>query len=268
VPSLDETLAELKAVKLEDASAFHHAFYGGSNGELALVGDFDPHSVQELVTGLLGDWQSPAAYTRIPSTFEAIAPTSITLETPDKANAFFMAGLPLAIQDSNPDHPALLLGNFMLGGGFLNSRLATRIRVKDGLSYGVGSRYTASAQDAFGSWVTQAIYAPQNAAKLEAAFREELAKVLESGFTAEEITSAKDGWLQAQQMSRAQDSELAGKLATGLFTGRTLAFQADLERKVKALTADQIRDALRKYLDPAKLTLVKAGDFAKPAEKH
>ena len=32
-----------------------------------------------------------------------------------------------------------LMGNYMLGGGFLNSRLATRIRVKEGLSYGVGS---------------------------------------------------------------------------------------------------------------------------------
>ena len=59
--------------------------------------------------------------------------------TPDKANAFFVAGINLKLRDDHPDYPALLLGNYMLGGGFLNSRLATRMRQKDGLSYGVGS---------------------------------------------------------------------------------------------------------------------------------
>jgi zinc protease len=199
--------------------------------------------------------------------FQDAKPETITLEIPDKANAFFLAGLNLPIQDTDPDHPALVLGNFMLGGGFLNSRLATRIRVKEGLSYGVGSQYHANAKDKAGAWTAYAIYAPQNAAKLEAAFREELAKVLASGFTAEEIRAAKRGWLQNQQMARAQDGELASILAGGLLNARTLAFQAELEQKVLALTNDQIQGALKKYLDPARLTLVKAGDFAKTAKK-
>ena len=268
VASLDESLAEYKAVTVADAKAFHGAFYGADHGELALVGAFDPQELQALVNRLLGDWKSPAAYTRIPSVFIQTKAEGITLETPDKANAFFLAGLNLAIQDTDPDHPAMVLGNFMLGGGFLNSRLATRIRVKEGLSYGVGSQYSAAAKDQAGHWSAYAIYAPQNAAKLEAAFREELDKVRASGFTAEEIKAAKSGWLQSQQMSRAQDPELASRLARGLSDNRSMAFQAELEQKVLALTNAQIQAALVKFLEPAKLTLVKAGDFAKASEKH
>jgi len=261
VATLDETIAELKDAKLEDAKAFHRAFYGASNGELALVGDFDPKETQALVANLLGAWPSPAPYARVKNVYQDAPALAATLQVADKPNAFFLAGLNLQVQDTDADYPALALGNFMMGGGFLNSRLATRIRVKEGLSYGVGSMFQASAGDRAGSWVAYAICAPQNAGKLEAAFQEELAKALESGFTAEEIKAAKPGWLQSQQMVRAQDRELGGRIATTLEWNRTLAFQAELEKQVLALTNEQIQAAFRKHLDPKRLTIVKAGDF-------
>ena len=49
-----------------------------------------------------------------------------SFETPDKANAFFVGAFNFEFRDDNPDYPALVLGNYMLGGGFLNSRLAVR----------------------------------------------------------------------------------------------------------------------------------------------
>ena len=64
---------------------------------------------------------------------------------------------------------------------------------------------------------------------------------------------------------RAQDAPLARTLATDLYIKRTLAWDAALEKKVEALTGEQILAAMRKYLDPAKMTIVKAGDFAKGA---
>ena len=187
----------------------------------------------------------------------------MSFQTPDKANAFFVAGLNLKVRDDNPDYPALLLGNYMLGGGGLNSRLAARIRQKEGLSYGVGSGINISAFDEFGRLTATAIYAPQNLEKLETAFKEEIARMLKDGFTAEEVTAAKSGYLQSRQVSRAQDNELANRLNNYLFIGRTLTFDADLDAKLQALTPEQINAAMRKYVDPAKITIVKAGDFAK-----
>ena len=71
----------------------------------------------------------------------------MTILTPDKENAVYLAGLSMPIKDDNPDYPALLVGNFILGGGGLSSRIADRLRQKDGLSYGAGSMLGASPLD-------------------------------------------------------------------------------------------------------------------------
>jgi zinc protease len=151
----------------------------------------------------------------------------------------------------------------MLGGGFLSSRMAARIRQKEGLSYSVGSGFNASSWDETGTFQAFAIYAPENAEKLEAAFKDEIARALKDGFTADEIEQAKKGWLGAQQLSRAQDRELTGRLNNYLFINRTVAWDATLAESIKNLTAEQIVAAMRKYIDPNKITIVKAGDFAK-----
>jgi zinc protease len=259
----DEDVAELKTITLDDLKKFYADFYGASNGELAVIGDFDDKEITKLTGELFGDWKSPRPYERIANKYQDIAPVNKMLETPDKANAFFLAGLNMSVRDDDPDYPALVLGNYMLGGGFLNSRLGTRIRQKEGLSYGVGSQLQASALDKSGSFLAYAIYAPQNVERLEAAFKEEIARALKDGFTEDEVKAAKSGWLQSRQVSRAQDNELAGKLASYLFLNRTLAWDADFEKKVMALTPDEIAAALRRHLDPAKITIVKAGDFSK-----
>jgi zinc protease len=259
----DEDIAELKAARLEDARAFYKDFYGASHGELAVVGDFDPKEIQALAGELFGNWKSPKAFTRVPRPYQEVAAVSNSFEAPDKANAFFVAGENLAVQDTDPDYPALVLGNYMLGGGFLNSRLAVRIRQKEGLSYGVGSQISASPLERSGSFLTYAIYAPQNAAKLEAAFQEEIARVLKDGFEAKEIQEARAGWLQSRQVSRAQDAALARTLAADLYLDRTLKYDEDLEKKVGALTGGEILAALKKNIDPARISMFKAGDFAK-----
>jgi zinc protease len=265
VETFEESLAAYKAATLGETKKFYADFYGASNGELAVVGDFDEPAVGKLAADLFGGWKSPARFERVPQLYQDVTAENKALETPDKANAFFIAGQNLPLSDEDPDYPALVLGNYMLGGGFLNSRLAVRIRQKDGLSYGVGSQVQASALDKSGSFTTFAIYAPQNEARLEAAFKEEIARVLKDGFEAKEIAEAKSGWLQGRQVSRAQDAPLARTLATDLYIKRTLAWDATLEKKVEALTAEQILAVMRKYLDLSKMTIVKAGDFAKTA---
>ena len=104
------------------------------------MGDFDAAAIRALATELFGNWKSAKPYERVPRPYQAVAFVKESLEAPDKANAFFMDGENLEIRDDDPSYPALVLGNYMLGGGFLNSRLATRIRQKDGLSYGGGSQ--------------------------------------------------------------------------------------------------------------------------------
>lgn len=265
--TLDEQIADVKAVTLNEVKAFYKDFYGASNGQMTVIGDFDEKQIDDAVTQTLGTWKSPKGYTRISSPFNDVAAQNKAVETPDKANAMFVARLNVKIRDDNPDYPALVLGNYMLGGGFLNSRLATRIRQKEGLSYGVGSNFNASSLDESGSFFAFAIYAPENAEKLEAAFKDEIRKATNEGFSAEEISEAKKGWLGSQQLSRANDNELSGRLNNYLFLNRTIAWDADFERRIASVTMEQINAAMKKYIVGDKITIVKAGDFAKAKGK-
>ncbi len=262
-----EDIARLKAATVEQMKAFHDAFYGAQAADFAAVGDFDAEATKALVTQLFSSWTAAKPYERIPDLLRGGKGLEQSIEAPDKANAFFIAAEPMAIQDKDEDYPAMLMANYILGGGALKNRLADRIRQKEGISYGVGSQFQADPWDKIGSWTAYAIYAPQNAGRLTAAFQEELARALKDGFTADELDFAKHAWLQGQAVARTQDGGVARDLAAFLPLDRTFAFAADLEKKVGALTVDQVNTALRKHLDPSKLAIVKAGDFAKSAKQ-
>jgi zinc protease len=262
-PTLEESATDYKAATLDQVRSFYGDFYGASRGEASVVGDFDEKEMAALLAELFGDWKSAKPFERVPRPYQAVAPINRALEAPDKANAFFLAGENLPLQDNDPDYPALVLGNYMLGGGFLNSRLTTRIRQKEGLSYGVGSRIQASPLEKNGSFLAYAIYAPQNEARLETAVREEIDRALKDGFAEQEVREAKSGYLQSRQVTRAQDGPLARTLAQDLYLDRTLAWDAEIEKKIAALTPAQIAEAMRRHIDPSQISIVKAGDFAK-----
>lgn len=261
--SLDEEIADIKGVTLAQVKDFYKDFYGASSGQLAIVGDFDPKQITPIVTQLFGNWKSPGKYERLTNDFADVPSVNQTFETPDKANAVFNARLDVKLRDDNPDYPALYVGNYMLGGGFLNSRLASRIRGKEGLSYGVGSFFSPSSSDENATFGARAIYAPQNADKLEVAFKEEIMKATTEGFTKEEVEAAKKGLLLAAQRQRASDQGLAGSLTNDLFLGRTFQFDADFEKKVDAVTPAEVNAAMKKYITLDKISIFKAGDFAK-----
>ena len=217
--------------------------------------------MRAVIEEAFGNWESPYAATRVDTEFYDPPAENLQIETPDKANAIFFAQQTLALRDDNPDYAALLLGGYMIGGGVLNSRLAKRIRQEDGLSYQLGGSISGHPIDESGTFFAFAIYAPENAEKLEAAFREEIQKVLDEGFLADELEIAKHGYLQSRQLSRAQDPSLVGALTQGLYLDRTLMWDAGQEERIQALTVEEINSAVRRYLDLSKMTIVKAGDF-------
>ena len=80
------------------------------------------------------------------------------------------------------------------------------------------------------------------------------------------MAAARKGYLALRKLSRTQDGALAGRLANNLYLGRRFAWDADFDTKIAALTPQQIQSALKRYLDPHKLSIVKAGDFTRIAE--
>jgi zinc protease len=253
----------LKKVTLDDVKKFYQEFYGASVGEASVSGQFNAAETSKLLNELFGSWKSPGSYTRITSMYRKVAAADQKIETPDKQNAVFITGETVKMTDEDPDYPAMVMANYMFGSSGLGTRLSRRIRDREGLSYGVQSQFVAPTKDDGATFLVFAISAPQNAPKVEAAFRDELAKTLKEGFGAEEVAAAKKAWLQEQTINRSQDGALVGLLSTRQRFDRTLRFDESLEAKVNALTADQISEAFRKHVDPAGLIYVKAGDFKK-----
>jgi zinc protease len=197
---------------------------------------------------------------RVPYPPRTLPPARLAFNTPDKQNAVLMLQQPVLLKEGEGDYAALHMANYLLGNGG-NSRLWRRVREKDGLSYDVYSYVAWDAYDRNSAWNAGAIFAPANRAKVEAAFKEELERVLKEGFTEKELAEGKQGLLNFRTLSRSQDANLAGAWARNLDLGRTFAFAAQIDQQLGALTLAQVNAALRKYIEPGKFVTGVAGDF-------
>lgn len=260
--TFDEQLQSLSTLRLEDLQRFHARFYGADHAQFAAVGDFDAAELTAQVRELFGDWRSAATYQRLAHPFKPVAPVSETLETPDKQNAVFRAALRIPVGNSHPDYPALLVASRILGGGFISSRLANRLRQQEGISYSTHIGFSASREEQTGSFSAYAIYAPQFRPKVERAFGEELARAVRDGFSAEEVRDAQNAILQSEEMNRAQDGNLAWMLAADLHYGQDFGRVAAQEELIRKLTPAVVHAVLKKHIDPAAFSLFFAGNFA------
>jgi len=262
--TLDQSLADVRSVKLDDIKAFHNDFYGVSKGELSIVGDMDVAATKAAINSAFGDWASKAPYTRMVSQRADPAPVRKIFNTPDKESGVYASAMTLNLREDDQAFAALRVANYIFGGGAgLNSRLMERIRQKEGLSYGVGSNLSAGEIDPVGSFSISGTAAPQNLARVEAAIKEELVRALKDGFTADELAKAKSGLLQQRVQSRTNDGSVAGGWNSNLFLKRSWAWSQAMDDKIKALTVEQVNDAFRRYIDPAKMSVFLAFDEAK-----
>src|SRR5262245_6954588 len=264
VPTIEESLARAEAVTLDQVKALYEKQIGAKKGELAIVGDFDAETALTQVKDVLAGWESTVPIRRI----ERQAPPEISgskenILTPDKANATYLAGLTFALTEKDPDFAALRLGNYMLGGGTLSSRLGNRIREKEGLSYGVTSQFAAGTQDPVATFQVNAITNPANRDRVDQAVAEEVEKFIAEGPSASELADAQKAFVESQKVGRTGDAAIAGQIVSNLYLGRTFAWAAEQEKRIEALTTEAVRDAFKKHVDPKKLVIIRAGDFPK-----
>ena len=171
-----------------------------------------------------------------------------------------MMVVPLPLNDTHPDYPALTVANHIFG--FVGSgRLWLRVRERDGLSYDVYSGVRWSTDDLNSGFVLGAIFAPQNQARVEAALREELERSLRDGFSAAELDTARNGLLNLRRLARAQDDRVASALASNLHLDRKFELSQRTDDAIAALTLEQVNAAWRRYIDPARLVFAWGGDF-------
>jgi zinc protease len=265
---LEERIRQIEAANLDDVKKFHADFWGTARGEIAIVGDFDDKAAEALIRELFAGWASKAPYALILSEPRDKPAQRTTVDTPDKENAYYRARINLTLRDDDPDYAPLVLGNYVFGGGSgLSNRLIDRVRQRDGISYGAGSGLSVGSRDRAASWQIGGLVAPQNVARFEQAVREELDRMLKEGLTDKEIADAKNGMLQERLMSRSADGTVAAVWTSYLDLDRTFtSYSLAFEDRIRSLTPDEVNAALRRHIDPAKMTVVIAGDAAKGAK--
>ena len=262
VPTPDEKIARIKAVKLGDIQQLY-ALVGASHAQFTVLGDFDAKTVEHQATTLWGGWKSPRPFKRIEDKFVETPGSVEVIDTPDKDNALILAGFAFALRDDDADYPATQIFNYVLGGSGFGSRLMSRLREKDGLSYGAGSSLYVDPLDTIALFTSSAILAPQNAPKGMTALIEEVERFAKSGVTAAELEDARKGYIKSFERNLSNDNFVLGQLHKSLFIGRTMDFSAKVNAKIASLTLEQVNAVVKKYLVPSKLIRVTGADQKK-----
>ena len=258
--SIDEDVEQLQAATLAGAESCYRDLLGASGADFAAVGEFDPEALARQLEQLFGGWKNPRPFERVAARYYDQPPLEGEFRTPDKANAVLRAGVNMPLRDDDPDYPALVLANYLLGGS-LAARIPQRVRETEGLSYSVYTTFDAGAFYPVAAFRVSAIFAPGNRVRVERAIREELARALRDGFGAAEVGSGAKALIEARRLARRRDRALAEQLTDHLYRQRSFAWDARLEQRIAALTPKEVDAALRRHLDPARLSVMSAGDF-------
>jgi zinc protease len=263
-PTIEESLERLAKVSVDEVRKLYAEQLGGEHGELVVIGDFDPSTVVQRMDAALKDWNAAVPYKRIERALRGeIKPARVVIETPDKESAIYFAVMGFPMKDTDPEHAALVIGDYLLGGGPLSSRLANRVRQQEGLSYTVGSHFNADARDKSALFFIGATCKPDKIDQLDKSMQDEVKKMLKDGVSEEELREGKKAYLAELKHNRSDDGALAAILLSELEAGRTIAYYRELENKIDALTVDEVNSAFRHYINPKKLVIIQAGDFKK-----
>jgi len=261
-PSFDEELAHSAALEVAQLHAFHQRFYGAGKLLFSAVGEFDADLVTDTLLDGIRHWRSAAPHTPIPRPYAEVEPAHFTLDTPDKANAFYIARAPIALQDSHPDFPALMVANDLLGGSE-SSMMWQRIREQEGLSYTVRSDLSISSREPGGTWTLYAIHAPDTSDRLQTVLNEILQTALDQGFDDEVVAHSVQSLLNYRKLNRSRDAVLTQSWINYLALERDFMWSAQMDEALSKLDAQAVNRVLRRYLHPDAFSSALAADPAK-----
>lgn len=263
--TIEEDIEEIKAISVEALQDYYNTFYGLSNSAtLVAIGNVNEQTLKDYFETEYANFKSKKAYAPIADKFSQNTAANENIKTPDKKNAISIGVLPFESSQAEEDYAALQIAGEIFGGGVLNSRITTRLRQQDGVSYGAGGRVSvdANTNDKNSSMLVYAIYAPENAAKVQTGFKEEIERFIKDGITEEELKVAVTSWVQGENVSRAKDNELSSMINNNLYYDRDMTFYKDIEDKITSLTVADVNKVIKKYFKTFdKWTVVNAGDF-------
>ncbi len=258
-----ESIAAWQALQLKDLREFWQQFVGASVSEFAVAGALDAAAVQASAAKMLNGFVTPASsgvYARVPYALPTWSAGTQVMATPDKPNASILARRILPMTSFSKEALAAQMANGIIGTTS-GSRLFTKLRKEEGLTYGTYRGLSMDEDFGFATFGISGTFAPQNRARFEQVLADAKKDIVDNGLLRLELTAAKSVALARSKASRENDSSVAGTLAYNERRGRSYAFwqaQADM---VQNLTIEDIDAAAKKLLDANDFVTVVTGDF-------
>ena len=260
-----QLLAAARATTLDEVKAFHAAYYGPARFTLVAVGDLDVPVLQAEVARAFAGWTGGRPLPIAAKSASVDAPREQAVFMADKTSVTVLLGQNTGLRYRDADSLALEVGTAILGSGFTGRLMAT-VRDREGLTYATAA-YVSRDTLTDGDFEIYASFAPELLEKGLAATRRELNAWYKDGVTADELARRKTNLIGEFQLGLATTDGLADTILTTVHRGQSLDTIDDFAARVNALTPAAVNGAVKKYLDPEKMVLIKAGTIPGAAAK-
>lgn len=252
------TEATLARIQLADMQQFHARHVDACRARVHIVGAVQRAQARLLVAALLARLSASDPCAALPAIPE-VAPLGAAAEKDipfASAQAQVLIGQP-GFKRSDPDFLALLVGNHILGGGGFVSRLTEEVREKRGLSYSVYSGFSPGLHA--GAFTVALQTRPDQAAQALQVARDVLARFVAEGPTDEELRAAKDNLVGGFALRIDSNRKLLSNVVNIATNGLPLDYLEGWTQRVEALTVADIRAAMARKLQPARMVTVVLG---------
>ncbi len=242
-------------ISRKDLLSFHKKYYVGSNAVVAIMGDLSTREAKKLakqVVGGLPIGQRPARLPEIPGGTKAVT----RMKKFPSTQSHVLVGQ-VGVHRKDPDYFSLYLGNYILGGGGLVSRLSEEIREKHGLSYSVYSYFWPLNRR--GPFIIGLQTENKHRDKALRLVNEVLTNFIEKGPTAEELEAAKSHITGGFALRIDTSKKIASYLTVIGFYNLPLNYLDEFPRRIESLTVEKIQDAFKRRIKPAAMTTVVVG---------
>jgi zinc protease len=255
----DGTPATVSAITHEDLVAFRDQYYVPNESIMAFAGDITPEEAFAAAEKYFGGWAK-----------KAVAPPTITvpeqvnglhilvIDMPDAVQTQIRVGR-LGIPRNHPDFLPLAVTNYIFGGGF-NSRLNVETRVNRGLTYGANSGFTGALYA--GDFVADTFTRTEATVETAKVILDEVRKMAGGEVTADELNVARDYLSGVFVIATETPNQVAGRVTNAAFYGLPDDYNQTYPAKVRAMTAEQVKQMAGRYFDAANQNLVLVGNAA------
>lgn len=263
----EPTGASLSAISVEDLREFHRVHVLPCRAKVSLVGNLDRAQADALVTRLLARLpQSAGGCPTLPPVAEVspLAAPAVQAIPFQSAQAHVLIGQP-GFRRSDPDYFPLLVGNYILGGSGLVSRLSNEVREKRGLTYSTYSYFSPGLHA--GAFTVGLQTRPDQAAQAIAVAKDVVAQFVAKGPTAQELKAAKDNLVGGFPLRIDSNRKLLDNVASIAWNNLPLDYLDTWTAQVAKVTAQDVSAAMARKLQPGRMVTVAVGasDAATPA---